>query len=177
MKILKTLFSIVIVLIVILVVIGLFLPTSYTVERSIVIDAQPSQIHKYVGDLNQWNTWEPWTEEDPTIVVSKGEKTQGVGASQSWVGDSGDGALTFTKDSPKEGVVYDLIFDDGAYECEGAITYDPLEDDETKVTWSMSGDMDVPIVGGYFVLMMDSEVGKMFDSGLSKLKTAVESPS
>ena len=97
MKILKTIFSLIIVLIVVLVVVGLFLPTSYTVERSIVIDAQPAQIHKYVGDLNQWNTWEPWTEEDPTIVVSKGEKTQGVGASQSWVGESGDGAFTFTR--------------------------------------------------------------------------------
>ena len=82
-KILKTIFSLIIVLIVVLVVVGLFLPTSYTVERSIVIDAQPAQIHKYIRDLNQWNTWEPWTEEDPTIIVSKGEKTQGVGASQS----------------------------------------------------------------------------------------------
>ena len=47
MKILKTLLSIIVVIIVVVVVVGLFLPTSYTVERSVVIDAPPSEIHKY----------------------------------------------------------------------------------------------------------------------------------
>ena len=106
MKVLRTIFSIIIILLVVIVVVGLFLPTSYTVERSIVIDATPAQIHTYVGDLNKWGTWEPWTEEDPTIVITKGEKTEGVGATQSWVGESGDGALTFTKDSPGEGIEF-----------------------------------------------------------------------
>ncbi|NIT14605.1 MAG: hypothetical protein GTN99_10300 [Candidatus Dadabacteria bacterium] len=177
MKILKTLLSIVVVIIVIVIVVGLFLPTSYTVERSIVIDAPPAKIHRYVGDLNMWNTWEPWTEGDPSIVVTRGEKTKGVGASQSWVGESGDGALTFTKDSPTEGIEYDLVFDDGTYVCQSAMTYSPLEDGETKITWIMTGDMGTPVIGGYFVLMMDSMVGKMFDKGLANLKNTVEEQS
>lgn len=174
MKILKTIFSAIIILIVIVVVVGLFLPTSYTVERSVDIDATPVQIHKYVGDLNNWSTWEPWREGDPTIVVTHGEKTKGVGASQSWVGESGDGALTFTKDSPTEGIEYDLFFDDGAYVSQSAMTYDPLGDGETKVTWTMSGDIGAPVIGGYFALMMDSMIGDMFDKGLSNLKNTVE---
>ncbi len=177
MKILKTLLSIIIVLIVIVVVVGLFLPTSYTVERSIVIDAPPAKIHEYVGDLNNWSSWEPWREGDPTLVITQGEKIKGVGASQSWVGDNGDGALTFTKDSPTEGIEYDLFFDDGTYECQSAMKYSPLEDGETKVTWTMTGDMGTPVIGGYFVLMMDSMVGKMFDKGLSNLKNTVEEQS
>ena len=177
MKVLRTLFSIIVVIIIVVVVVGLFLPTSYTVERSIVIDAPPNQIHKYVGNLENWGTWEPWREEDPTIVVTRGEKTKGVGASQSWVGDSGDGALTFTKDSPTEGIEYDLVFDGGTYVCRGAMIYDPLEDGETKVTWTMTGDMGTPVIGGYFALMMDSMVGQTFDKGLSNLKSAVEEQS
>jgi len=177
MKILKTLFSIIVVIIVVVVVIGLFLPTSYTVERSIVIDAPPAQIHKYVGYLNKWDAWEPWKEEDPSIIVTQGEKIKGVGASQSWIGNSGDGALTFTKSSPTEGIEYDLVFDDGTYVCQSAMIYDPLEDGETKVTWTMTGDMGTPVVGGYFVLMMDSMVGKMFDKGLANLKNTVEGQS
>lgn len=177
MKILRTILSAIIILIVILVVVGLFLPTKYTVERSIVIDASPGKIHEYVGDLNNWKTWEPWRQEDPTIVVTHGEKTKGVGASQSWVGSSGDGALTFTKDSPTEGIEYDLIFDDGTYASKSAVTYDPLEDGETRVTWTMSGNMGTPVVGGYFVLMMDAMVGEMFDKGLSNLKNTVEDQS
>ena len=130
-----------------------------------------------VGDLNEWNTWEPWKEADPSLVVTRGEKTKGVGASQSWVGDSGDGALTFTKDSPTEGIEYDLVFDGGTYVCQSAMIYDPLEDGDTEVTWRMMGDMGTPVIGGYFALMMDSMVGEMFDKGLSNLKTTVEGQS
>ncbi len=177
MKILRTLLSTVIVIIVVVVVVGLFLPTSYTVERSIVIDAPPEQIHKYVGDLKNWDTWEPWKAEDPTLIVTHGEKTKGIGATQSWVGDSGDGALTITRDTPTEGIQYDLLFDGGTYVCQGAIIYDPLEDGETRVTWTMSGDMGAPVIGGYFAIMMDSMVGEMFDKGLSNLKNSVEGQS
>lgn len=177
MKILKTLISTIVILIVIVVVVGLFLPTSYTVERSIVIDAGPSQIHKYVGDLNNWNSWEPWSEGDPSLIITHGEKAKGVGATQSWVGNNGDGALTFTKDSPAEGIEYDMVFDDGTYVCQGAMIYAPLKDGETKVTWIMSGDMATPVLGGYFVLIMDSMVGQTFEKGLSNLKNIVENQS
>lgn len=174
MRIVRTILSVVIVIIVVVVVVGLFLPTSYTVERSVVIDAPPAEIHKYVGDLNRWDAWEPWKEGDPSIVVTRGEKTKGVGASQSWVGNSGDGALTFTKDSQTQGIEYDLVFDGGTYVCQSAMLYSPLEDGETQVTWTMTGDMGTPVVGGYFALMMDSMVGEMFDKGLSNLKNTVE---
>ncbi len=177
MRILKTLLSTIIVIIVVVVVVGLFLPTSYTVERSIVINAPPSRIHEYVGNLENWNSWEPWGEEDPTIVITHGEKTKGVGASQSWVGESGDGALTFTKDSSTEGIAYDLVFDGGTYVCQSAMVYDPLEEGETKVTWTMSGDMGTPIIGGYFAMIMDAMVGETFDKGLSNLKSTVEGQS
>lgn len=177
MRILKTLLSTIIVIIVVVVVVGLFLPTSYTVERSIVINASPNRIHEYVGNLENWNFWEPWREEDPTIVITHGEKTKGVGASQSWVGESGDGALTFTKVSATEGITYDLVFDGGTYVCQSAMVYDPLEDGETKVTWTMSGDMGTPVIGGYFAMMMDAMVGETFDKGLSNLKSTVEGQS
>jgi hypothetical protein len=177
MKILKTIFSIIIILLVVVVVVGLFLPTSYTVERSIVIDAPPSQIHKYVGDLRNWDKWSPWKEQDSEMVVTLGQKTKGVGASQSWVGQGYDGALTFTKDSQDDGIEYDVFFDDGTYMCQSAMVYEPLENKETKVIWTMNGDMNMPVVGGYFVLMMDSEVGSMFEKGLKNLKNTVENQS
>ena len=42
------------------VIVGAFLPQDYSVSRSIVIDAQPSAIHGYVGDLKRWPKWGPW---------------------------------------------------------------------------------------------------------------------
>ncbi|MEQ9620309.1 MAG: SRPBCC family protein [Deltaproteobacteria bacterium] len=174
MKIVKVLIAAIVVLIVAIAAVGLLLPSSYQVERSIVIDAAPEEVHEYVGNLKKWDDWGPWKEEDPSMVVSLGEKTSGVGASQSWVGDSGTGALTITESSPSEGIRYDLLFDGGTYECTSSMTYDRLQDGRTEVTWEMSGDMGRSVTGGYFAVLMDSMVGNMFDKGLSNLKREVE---
>ncbi len=52
--------------------------------------------------------------------------------------------------------------------------YDRLPDGDTKVTWTMSGDMGKSLASGYFALLMDTMVGNMFEKGLSNLKNAVE---
>lgn len=145
----KSLLIALIILIIILIIVGLFLPTEYSVSRSTIIDASPEEIHDYVGDLKKWNAWEPWREEDPSIVITCGEKTSGVGASQPWTGKDGDGSLIFTSSSPINGVEYDLFFDQGKYECKSAMLYYPVNEGKTKVTWSMKGDMNTPIVRGY----------------------------
>ena len=174
MRFLKNFLLSVLLILIIIVVAGLFLPASYTVERSITVNEGPEKVHEYVGDLTKWDEWAPWKEEDPTIVVTRGDKTRGVGASQSWVGESGDGALTITKDSPEEGIEYDIVFEGGQYVCQGAIVYEGLPDGGTEVTWIMSGDMETPVIGGYFAILMDSMVGDMFDRGLKSLKSKVE---
>ncbi len=174
MRFIKTAGVVLIILVITVAVIGLFLPTRYAVVRSTVVDASPGEIHEYVGNLKKWDLWTPWKEEDPSAVVTLGEKTSGVGASQSWVGESGTGALTITASSPKSGIEYDLLFDGGTYECKGSIRYDRLSDGDTRVTWAMSGDMGKSLTSGYFALLMDTMVGNMFQKGLSNLKRVVE---
>ena len=156
------------------IIFGLFLPTEYSLNRSILIHAKSEVIHAYVGDLTKWDLWAPWKEEDPSIVTTYGEQTSGVGASQSWVGKDGDGSLTLTMSSPTKGIEYDLFFEAGAYKCWAAMHYDMVGKDTTNVTWSMKGNMDMPIIGGYFAMMMDSMVGTMFNRGLSNLKNQIE---
>lgn len=174
MKILKIIIAAIIVLIVVIAAVGLFLPTSYTVKRSAKISAQPEEVHKYVGDLEMWEEWNPWKESDPTLVIMLGAKSTGVGASQSWVGDSGTGALTITESSPSDGIKYDLLFDGGTYKCAGSMTYESLPGGDTRVTWAISGNMGRSVTGGYFAILMNSMVGNMFDKGLSNLKRKVE---
>jgi Polyketide cyclase / dehydrase and lipid transport len=177
MRFIKTAAVVLIILIVTIAVIGLFLPARYSVERSIVMSAAPDKVYKYVGDIKKWDEWAPWKEEDPSMVVTLGEKTSGVGASQSWVGDSGTGALTITESSPDSGIKYDLLFGGGAYECKGSISYYRMTDGDTRVTWAMSGDMGKSLASGYFALLMDTMVGDMFEKGLKNLKNVVEKES
>lgn len=75
--------------------VGLLLPNNYNVSRYIDISTSRENIDNYVGNLNQWDLWMPWEEEDPTLEVVKGGVTQGVGANKSWKGKDGNGELTF----------------------------------------------------------------------------------
>ena len=172
-KVFKAALFIVVVTVVIIVAVGFFLPSSYVVEKEITIQATPAAVHVFVDDLTKWPEWGPWQEEDPSIVTTLGAITAGVGAHQSWSGDSGSGELTFTASDPASGVQYDLSFDDGKFLCVSAVRYIDRAG-ATKVTWSMRGDVGNNLLGRYFALFSDSLVGPMFTRGLEKLKASVE---
>lgn len=173
MKWLKRIAIVLALLILVLIVVGFFLPTAYSVSRDMDIAAPPEKIHSYVGDLAKWDAWTPWKDADPSIVVTDGGQTTGVGATQSWTGDSGAGSLVFTMSSPDKGVAFDLSFDD-QFEAKSTIVYQGRGANETNVTWTMTGDAGIPVIGGYFALMMEGWVGPMYSLGLLKLKTAAE---
>ncbi len=173
MKIVKWLGIIVVVVVVVFILVGFSLPKDYSVERSVVIRAEPAAIHTLVGELRSWDRWTPWQEADPTIVTTFGGITAGVGANQSWTGKSGGGELTFTQCSPETGVLYDMSFDEGKYVSIGALDY-RVTDGGTEVTWRMAGEMGANPISRYFGAMMDAMVGPLFEQGLNKLKTEAE---
>jgi len=156
-------------------IVVLMMPKDYEVERSIVIDAPVESIHSYVGDLKKWDDWTPWKSEDSTVKVTFGDKTTGVGASQSWTGKDGDGNLAFTMCDPATGIAYDMTFimdGDDTMNSKCAISYSK-SGDSTKLIWTMKGEMK-GMAGGLFAYLMPSMGGDLFDRGLKKLKKIVE---
>ena len=170
----KKFLSFIILLLIVLGVIGYFLPTNFDVSKTITISSTAAHIHEYVGDLNKWQTWTAWKGEDPEIEITIGERTTGIGASQNWKDKHGGGSLTFTSWSPEKGVEYDLFFQGGKYKSKSAIQYDSSSQTRTRVHWTIEGDMNTPIIGGYFALFMQFSIGKMFQDGLNELKSIVE---
>ena len=75
----------------------------------------------------------------------------------------------------KTGVEYDMMFFAGEDQLpsKGAVTYEPIGS-KTRVTWTMKGEMNIPIMGGWYALTMEPVVGPYFDEGLAKLKKKVE---
>lgn len=157
----------------VLVIVGLILPAKYEVSRSVVIHASKAQVHALISDLTEWSKWEPWTEGDPSIKVTLGDITAGVGATQSWTDAHGGGELRITLDSAEEGVGFEMLFAK-KYKAQGMITYSG-PDDAVRVTWSMVGEAGgPPVVRGYMARLMPGMIGPMFERGLEKLKTAAE---
>lgn len=157
-----------------LVVLGLVMPNQFRISREIVISAPPAQIHPLVNDLNQWPRWNPWQELDPSVTVTVGEITAGRGAVQHWQDDSGGGQLKFTDSAPDRGIDYLVWFSDSPQPSSASMRYLTQDAGQTRVLWSMDGSIDVPVVGSYLALMMDTMVGPAFELGLSNLKREAE---
>ncbi|MBU1693737.1 MAG: SRPBCC family protein [Verrucomicrobia bacterium] len=156
-----------------LVVVGLFLSREYEVERSILIQAHPIKIFTQVGILENWPAWNPWQDgTDPTYVVTLGDRTSGVGASQTCTSRHGAGEVRFTRTVPTQGIEYDFRFHD-SWTAKAAVEFSPHEDG-TLVTWRLRGRVEKPVIGGYLARMMDSMIGGMLDYGLKNLKKAVD---
>lgn len=168
-------------LIALVVVAGLVLPSRYAVVRKETIAAPAPAVHAFVGHLDRWPAWMPWEQEDPTVVTTLGDKTTGVGASQSWTSSkSGDGEVEFTACDESTGIAYDMAFvhKDKRAPAKSTILYAPAGEG-TEVTWSMEGDlasMMPRFLAGLMRPMMRSMIGKSFTKGLANLKAKVEAP-
>lgn len=164
-------------LILVLIAGGLILPSEFMVQRSTVIHASPAQIHPYLDDLTRWPVWSPWERLDPSIKTTIGRISSGVGASQSWTSDEGPGSLTLTASDPQSGIRMDLYFNGDSAPAKAGLTLadiGPSEGSGTRVVWFMKGDMDIPVIGPYFAMMMDGMVAEPFELGLSLLKQVAE---
>jgi hypothetical protein len=69
----------VVALVIILGVIGFFLPRQSHVERVITIDRPPSLVHAVTNSFVRFADWSPWQELDPAMKVSTQGPRSGVG--------------------------------------------------------------------------------------------------
>ncbi len=154
---------------------GLFLSKEYEVVRSISVEADQAKVHELVSNLDHWDDWGPWAQDNPELSIEPGPIRSGVGASQSWTDKTGRGRLVFTHCDPQAGVGYDLFFNDDEQKCLVELNYRTLQDGAVDVVWRIEGTVEVPVVGPYFARMMDSMLGPMFEDGLQRLKELAES--
>lgn len=158
-----------------LLLVGLFLPRRYGVERSVDIQAGRAAVYADLSQLRRWPEWTAWNQEmDPGVVFTFGTPDQGEGANYSWQGPKlGNGELKLVKADPATGIEYQLAFDHGSMVSEGSIRL-AEEGGVTRVTWSHIGDVGKNPVNRYVGLMMNRMIGPDFEKGLSRLKARAE---
>lgn len=179
MKIVKIVGILIVVLVVLCLGIGLFLPRDWSVERSILIQAPRSKIHAFVESPARWNDWFTWEEmkTDPEYKVWTSGPEKGVGATYQWTGSSsGRGKLVIAHCDENSGIHIDEWIqadESGPKNATGRIVYTDGPDGSVRVTWSDQGTLP-PVIGGYFRSMVDASIGKAFEKGLANLKARAE---
>lgn len=155
-------------------VVGFFLPSGWQASRSRVLHADRALVHSYVADLHTWPDWTAWTpERDPECTWTYSGSPAGKGAVYSWDGpELGTGRLEITAASLAEGITFDLYFGDDPEPAHGAIEYADV-DAGLEVTWRLWGRQEGSI-GHWMNLVIGSFVGPDFESGLEGLAKLCE---
>lgn len=139
MKILKYLFLLSLLSLVALTVFVATQKGVFSVERSKVVNSPRAAVYNYVNDFRNFEDFESWAVEDPTIKMSFPEKTAGNGASFSWEGSETKGNAITIKAKEGESIHQKMNFD-GTEADVNWIFKDTLAG-KTKVTWKAKGEM------------------------------------
>lgn len=154
---------------------GFLLPSSATVERSILIDGDAKTVFKYINSVEMAQLWSPWAKMDPNMSVTYFGPKSGVGAGVSWesqVERVGKGRQTITESVMNKRVESLVEFGDRS----NGLAYLELSDTggQVQVNWGFTMDYGNNPVMRYIGLAMDGILGKVYEKGLIDLKALVE---
>lgn len=152
---------------------GALLPRTWHVEQSIMINAPPAAVHRYVSDLHYWSEWAQWNQAELAPKNQVGTPSAGAGAALTWYGRGGkaSGEVRITSSDPERGVSFENRAPD-TEPSKARLSYVPRPG-VTEVLWRDEGRLP-PVVGGLFLDLFQQRLGKHMTSGLERLKELVE---
>ncbi|MBE0363079.1 hypothetical protein PULV_a0705 [Pseudoalteromonas ulvae UL12] len=160
------------ILLILVLVIGFFLPTHYAIKQDININANPSSIHYWTDDLVRWPNWQAWHILTPQLEFIYGEKTEGVGAFLAWQNEQVEGELTISHINGQQ-IDYNMLFNN-EHLALSQLSFTVIAPTQTKVTWSIKGEINTPVLAGYLTLYYKVVLAQALELGLRNLKEQSE---
>ncbi|MBK9654446.1 MAG: SRPBCC family protein [Rhodanobacteraceae bacterium] len=163
--------------IVVLLLIGLFLPGGGHghVERSIIIERPPSHVFDVLNSFKRFNEWSPWAKKDLAASYTFEGPESGQGAVMTYAANKevGSGRFEIIESTPTSIIKMIQRPTEGRT---ATVTFDVGTSDlGVKVTWTydveLGGNPIERIKGKY----LDSSIGGDYQYGLMRLKALIES--
>ncbi|HEX9150497.1 MAG TPA: SRPBCC family protein [Flavobacterium sp.] len=178
MNIIKKILLGILAIIAIALIIALFLPKNYAVEREITINQPKDSVFNYVKYLKNQDEFSVWSKKDPAMKKTFKGTDGTVGAIAAW--DSKDknvgvGEQEIKKITEGERIDFELRFKvpfestDNAY-----IITEAMSPNQTKVKWGFNGKMPYPMNLMLPIMNMEKMLGKDLQDGLNNLKIVLE---
>lgn len=151
-------------------------PSQFAVSRSILIDAARAEVFPHVNNLRQWESWSPWAKLDPDAKSEFEGAEAGIGALMRWDGNKnvGQGSMEIIESLPAEFIKFQLIFLKPMAGTSYATFRFEVENDMTKVTWTMTGHNNFAAKAVGLIMNCDKMAGGYFEKGLTGLKAVAE---
>ena len=153
-------------------------PSTFLLQRSIVINAPPEKVFVLINDFHNWNQWAPQDKEDPTMQRTFAGPNSGIGATSDWdsKGSAGKGHTEIVESASPSKVSVKVEFAKPfVAHAVNDFTLQP-SGTGTQVTWHWSMQSSMVYVlnlTGIFV-NTDKKMGEHFEAGLKNLKAAAE---
>mgnify|MGYP003575386246 CR=1 FL=1 len=162
------------VVVVLFIIVGFFLPAKLEISRSTIVNAPPEYAFEEVNALDSWPKWSYWNTLDTAMAITYGDKRSGTGASYSWQsGELGDGKATISESVPFTSINAELDFMENGI-AKAWYSFEP-EGEGTKVTMNFSSDAGYNPFGRWMgMLLIKPAIVESFDYGLNKLKELAE---
>lgn len=151
-------------------------PDTFTLERSVLVNAPPEKVFALIDDFHRWDAWSPWEKIDPSMKRTFSGAERGKGAVYAWQGDgkAGAGRMEITESTPPSKVAIKLDFTK-PIEASNTVEFALVpQGNATKVTWAMRGPSPFISKVMQVFVSMDDMVGKDFEAGLAAVKRAAE---
>jgi hypothetical protein len=163
-------------IILLFVVIGIGLPSSYHVSRSEEINGSNKIIFPYLNNLAKWSSWTALNRnKDYSLIQKYSGSTQGIGSEMSYSGDKlGKGNIKIIDNELDDHVSF-LLLINNRFNTKGNIQIEPIAENVSKVTITLDGDVGFHLPNRYIILMMNNIAGSLFQESLNRLKLIVES--
>ena len=167
------------ILIAIPLVVALFTPDSYDVEREVIINQPKSLVFNYVKFLKNQDEYSKWASMDPKMKKSFRGTDATIGFVSAWDSenpDVGKGEQEIINIVDGQRIDYELRFL-APFEATSPayMITETIAANQTKVKWGFSGKLDYPM--NLMMLFMDFKqiIGDDLQTGLDKLKEIMES--
>lgn len=150
-------------------------PNNFEVERSRTINAPTAVIYNNVIDFKNWEAWNSWKDEDPSIVMTMSDKTKGIDGSYSWTNEDGTGTMKTTNAVINKSITQEMQFGD-LPKSDVTWTFSPKKDGSTEVTWNIKG-QDLPFdfkAFSTFMGGMEKQIGPHYERGLQLLDNVIQ---
>jgi hypothetical protein len=177
MAILQTILLILAILVGLVLIIALFVTKDYTVIRSIVINRPLADVFAYIRVLKNHKNFSTWEQIDPNMQSVYTGTDGEVGSMHAWkgAGNTGEGEQEIKKIT--EGLRIDnelRFFKPMAGVSPVYYTTEAVSNNQTKVSWVMSGHNNYPKNIILLIFNMEKMIGTQHAKSLENLKDILE---
>lgn len=156
-----------------LIVVGVFLPSNAHLSREITVDAPAATVYALLSDTRRLQEWSPWAGRAADDDVGFDGPRRGRGASLHWRSPRQEsGRQTIVEAIPYRGVVTEMeLAAGGTFRSAFALDERP---GGTRVAWSFHQDLGMNLCRRYLRTSLTGRIGRQYERGLQDLKSMAE---